>query len=143
MLGGLVMIRRSALDQTFGAVGVSLGIMCIAAILFSLAPSFWIALMLLVVLGGAISVNGIGTQALIQAAVENDMRGRVMSLYGMLFRGAPAVGALVMGTAADFVGLRWPMFVGAILCLGVWAWSLRRRNSMKSALLGQPSALSG
>ena len=143
MLGGLVMIRRSALDQTFGAVGVSLGIMCIAAILFSLAPSFWIALLLLVVLGGAISVNGIGTQALIQAAVENDMRGRVMSLYGMLFRGAPAVGALVMGTAADFVGFRWPMFVGAILCLGVWAWSLRRRNSMKSALLGQPSALSG
>ena len=143
MLGGLIMIRRSALEQTFGAVGVSLGIMCISAILFSLAPSFWIALMLLVVLGGAISVNGIGTQALIQAAVENDMRGRVMSLYGMLFRGAPAVGALVMGTAADYVGLRWPMFVGAILCLGVWAWSLSRRNLMKNALLGQPPALSG
>ena len=81
--------------------------------------------------------------SLVQLLVTDEMRGRVMSLYGMLFRGAPAVGALVMGTAADFVGLRWPMFVGAILCLGVWAWSLSRRNLMKNALLGQPPALSG
>lgn len=136
MAGGFVMIRRNSLEQTFSAMGTSLALMCVAAILFSLAPSFWIALALLVVVGGAISVNGIGTQALIQAAVENDMRGRVMSLYGMLFRGAPAVGALVMGAAADHIGLRWPVAVGAVLCLGIWIWSLGRRAVMKRALLG-------
>lgn len=135
MLGGLLMIRRNTFEQTFSSTGLSLLAMCFSAIMFSLAPSFWVALGLLVVVGGAISVNGIGTQTLIQAAVENDMRGRVMSLYGMLFRGAPAVGALLMGVAADYVGLRWPLAFGATLCLIIWFCSLRHRIKIKNALL--------
>ena len=33
------------------------------------------------------------------------MRGRVMGLYGLIFRGAPAVGALGAGFASSYFGL--------------------------------------
>ena len=66
------------------------------------------------------------------------MRGRVMSLYGMIARGGPAVGALIMGMASSWVGLRWPVAGGAVgtLILGVWFW--RRRRLMAEALEGEP-----
>jgi len=52
----------------------------------------------------------------------------VLSLYGLTVRGMPAIGALIMGGAAESVGLRLPVAAGAILCFAVWAWVWRRRS---------------
>ena len=60
---------------------------------------------------------GIGTQTLLQTAVDEGMRGRVLSLFGLIFRGGPALGALVMGAASELVGLQAPLAVGALLGL--------------------------
>ena len=40
-------------------------------------------------------ITGVGAQTLIQASVEPQMRGRVMALYGMIFRAGPALGAVI------------------------------------------------
>jgi len=55
------------------------------------------------------TITGTGAQTLIQAAVDARMRGRVMALYGMIFRAGPAVGALVMGLGSEYLGLRLPL----------------------------------
>jgi len=136
MVGGLLMIRRNALDQVFQATTISLAVMCVSVILFTLAPSFWAAVGLVAVAACAISVNGIGTQTLAQSAVAGEMRGRVMSLYGVLFRGGPAIGAVAIGVVADHTGLAWPTAAGALLCLGLWLWAIRHRRGIKNALIG-------
>lgn len=49
------------------------------------------------------------------------MRGRVMSLYSLIIRGGPALGALAMGASAEFTGLAWPVVSGAFtLALATW-----------------------
>jgi len=135
MLGGILMVRRNKLEQVFQAISVSLAVMSAAVLLFAFTPSFWLAIALTVTAGCAISVNGIGTQILTQSAVDNDMRGRVMSLYGVLFRAGPAIGAVVIGIIGDHVGLAWPTAVGALACGVVWVWSIRHRAAIKAALL--------
>ena len=47
------------------------------------------------------TVAGTTSQALAQLLVDDEYRGRVMSLWTMLAMGAPAAGALLMGIMAD------------------------------------------
>ena len=42
-------------------------------------------------------MTGIGVQTLMQLTVDASVRGRVLSIFGLTFRGVPALGALIMG----------------------------------------------
>jgi predicted MFS family arabinose efflux permease len=64
----------------------------------------------------------------LQTAVEEGMRGRVLSLFGLIFRGGPALGALVMGATSELFGLQAPLTVGALLDLLAAALLWRRRE---------------
>lgn len=96
--------------------------------------NIWVGLISVVLAGFSMLCVGVGEQTLLQNTLPGDVRGRVMSLYGMISRGGPAVGALVMGWASDYVGLRWPVFCAALICLGLWLWVLPRRRGMADAL---------
>ncbi len=90
--------------------------------------TLWVALPLMVLMGAAFIMQGIGNQTLIQAAVDPDFRGRVISLYGITVRGMPAIGALIVGAIAETQGLALPVAGGALVCLLVWAWAWRNRS---------------
>lgn len=77
---------------------------------------------------------GVIEQTLMQASVDDAMRGRVASCYIMFARGCPAFGALLMGSLAEYAGLRLPVAGGAVLCLGLWAWARARTSRMAAAL---------
>jgi predicted MFS family arabinose efflux permease len=103
---------------------------------FTATDNYLLGLVGVFFVGAAIVLGGTGTQTLMQNAVEGAMRGRVMSLYGLIYRGVPAVGALAMGSAAEFIGFQAALACGGVLCLGVFLWMLRHRHSMTLALEG-------
>jgi MFS family permease len=108
---------------------VCLGILCFVA-----TDNYYFAVGCLVVAGIAMTFSGVGAQVLLQTSVADDVRGRVLSLYGMIFRGGPAAGALIIGAASEFYGLRWPFVVGIGLSLLVWLIIWLRRGIMRQAL---------
>ncbi|MGV6874163.1 MFS transporter [Pseudochelatococcus sp. B33] len=63
-------------------------------------------------------VCNIGMQSMAQTMSELDMRGRVLSLYWLLFKSGPAVGAFLLGVGAHYVGLQTLIGLAAAL-LGV------------------------
>ncbi len=67
-----------------------------------------------------------------------------MSVYAVIFRGMPAVGALGFGVMAEFVGLRWAFALAGLLCfLAVVMLAHRRRamiESLETKLHGHPVA---
>lgn len=109
-------------------------VMSVATFAFALAPNFWVGLALLAAASYAITVTGVSGQALIQNAVDASYRGRVVSIYGMIFRAAPATGALVIGALSEVFGWHWPLAVSCLLCLGVWLWARSRRKALAAAL---------
>jgi predicted MFS family arabinose efflux permease len=66
----------------------------------------------------------------LQATVDEGMRGRVLSLFGLIFRGGPALGALVVGVASEAFGLQAPLAVGALLGLLAAVFLWRRREAV-------------
>jgi predicted MFS family arabinose efflux permease len=113
-------------------------LMSLALIAFTATTSYWFALACLFVAGFSLVINGIGAQTLIQTTVDRAMRGRVMSLYGMVFRGGPALGALIMGASASQLGLRLPVACGALFCIGFWAWARLRQDRIAESLEAPP-----
>lgn len=130
MLGGLSMLRRGTTERLVKAAVGSLLILSTSIVAFALIPSFWCGLVLLFAFGFTNTTSGIGTQTLTQSAVDDALRGRVMSLYGVIFRGGPSFGALIMGALSDHFGLQTPVAVGAAFCFLVSIWALTRRRSL-------------
>ena len=62
------------------------------------------------------------------------MRGRVMSLFAMIYRGVPAVGSIAIGLVAEQAGLRTAFALAAIVCVLVWLWVARRRTTIDEAM---------
>lgn len=135
MAGGLWLTSRSA-----GIAGLSrvmiLSILFMAAVLllFSVTTVFWVGCGLVGLLGLCFNIQAISNQTLIQYAVDPALRGRVVSVYGLIARGGPALGASLMGAAADRLGLSIPLGFGAALCLVLWLWAWRQRRTMAAAL---------
>jgi predicted MFS family arabinose efflux permease len=133
ILGGLWLGQRAhSGGLTWIALGSSLG-GALATIATVATDRMWVAVPAVVAFGFCTSVSGIAVQTLIQLAADRSMRGRVMGLYGLIFRGAPAVGALAAGVASVHFGLRWPVFFGALLVLATWLWTWASRHRIAAA----------
>ncbi|MDH3228688.1 MAG: MFS transporter [Alphaproteobacteria bacterium] len=127
--GGIWLAKRGSaagllMIALFGGGGCA-----ISLLLFTGTTLFWVAVPAAAIFGGAMVSSAIATQTLILGAVDDAVRGRVLSLYGVIFRGGPAIGSLVMGALSGPFGLRWPLAVGGLLCLAATAllWPRRRR----------------
>ncbi|MDC0033516.1 MFS transporter [Alphaproteobacteria bacterium] len=101
---------------------------------FTATDNYVLGLIGVFFIGAAVVIGGTGTQALMQNAVDGTMRGRVMSLYGMIYRGVPALGALGIGGIAEFIGLQAAIAGGGVVCLGVLLWVYSRRHTVIQAL---------
>ena len=66
--------------------------------------------------------------------VDAAARGRVMSIYGMVHRGGPALGAVIIGGGAALVGLQAAMIGGGAVTAIVFVLMLRRYRTMVAAL---------
>jgi MFS family permease len=134
ILGGLWLGHRAHASglTTVALSGSFVG--ALAAIAAVATGSMWVAVPAVVVFGFCMSSAGIAIQTLIQLASDRSMRGRVMGLYGLIFRGAPAIGALAAGIASAHFGLRWPVFFGALLVIAVCHWTYRSRKRIAAAL---------
>jgi predicted MFS family arabinose efflux permease len=107
---------------------------------FIASTDFSAALACLFVIGFAQVITGIGAQTLIQNAVDPQMRGRVLSLYGMIFRGGPAIGALVFGILGSHLGLRTAIAISAATGVATYLWARRREARIAAALEGEAQA---
>jgi MFS family permease len=92
------------------------------------------ALLFGVVWGFALTLMGVGIQAQTQVAVADHMRGRVMMIYAIIFRGLPAVGALVVGAIAEQIGIRSTFAIAAVLVLVAWAAIAPRHREIDAAM---------
>jgi len=109
MVGGIWMIRRGAGKGLPKLVIAHLGWSAIAMAGFAATDIFWIAALCLFATGFAMVVTGVGGQTLLQSTMDPAMRGPVMSLYGTIFRGGPALGTLLMGICTGPLGFHWPV----------------------------------
>ena len=137
---GWMLLRPAVSGLTALVLGNTLMI-SLAILGFTLTDRFTIALPCVFLAGTAMTITGVGAQTLIQAAVDIRMRGRIMALYGMIFRAGPALGAVLMGSLSERFGLRLPLAVGALVSCAFWAWTRLKQKRIAETLETDPSVL--
>jgi predicted MFS family arabinose efflux permease len=137
--GALWMLLRPAIAGLTRLVLVNALVISLAILAFTATDRFVLALPCVFVAGTAMTISGIGAQTLLQAAVDIRMRGRIMALYGMIFRAGPALGAVLMGSLSERFGLRLPLAVGALVSCGFWAWTRLKQRRMAETLEADPA----
>jgi len=120
IMSGLVLARNTAWLNS-NVVRLSVVIAGVLIAVFGANNEFWIAVPLVVSLGVILSLCGVGSQILIQTLVEEEVRGRVSSLWGMIAFGGTALGSLLVGSASAAFGLQITVVVSGILCSAVAA----------------------
>ncbi|MDX1483894.1 MAG: MFS transporter [Alphaproteobacteria bacterium] len=132
--GAIWLTRRGTVTGLTNVVLMTTLVMGLAMAAFALIDSFWAALVFLLIVGFGHTVTGTGTQSLMQTAVAGAVRGRVMSLYTVIFRSMPAIGAIAIGMIAEIAGLG-PAVAGAgAVCVLAWLAAEPRRRRLAPAL---------
>jgi MFS family permease len=143
LFSGIWLSRRGKLTGLSDILIVIVLFIAIFQVAFVATDIFWVSVAVFTGWGFMLNGSGIIIQSLIQANVPNTIRGRVVSLYGMIWLGIPAVGAFVMGAAADFVGFRLPVAVGAGVIIVAFFWAVPRRARLRDEIAKMTQALSG
>ncbi|MFN2308379.1 MAG: MFS transporter [Gammaproteobacteria bacterium] len=86
-------------------------------LVFSQAGSFAFALCVLPVTGFAITSLVTTTNTFLQLQAEDGLRGRLMSLFSMVFLGLAPIGNLVAGGVAQRIGAPSTVLACALICL--------------------------
>ena len=133
--GTLVAIRGHLGGLTRIAVYAGL-VLALATACFVATHHFAIGVVCIAVMGAATTMHGISIQTLLQNSASSAMVGRVLSLWGMITRAAPAMGALTYGAASEFLGLQVPVLLGCLLCSLAWLRTRSRLPRIAPALEG-------
>jgi len=100
--------------------------------------SLALAVLAMVAAGVAGQIRKTGTVSLLQMAVGDEQRGRVMATQFLLQRVAGGIGVCFVGVAAERHGLRLPIMVAAAFALLAWVIAFRRRAGIFAAFGSAP-----
>ena len=85
---------------------------------FAFSRSLWVSLGLLFVIGFGMIVQMAASNTILQTIVDDDKRGRIMSLFTMAFMGMSPWGSLAAGGLASWIGIPATLFLSGVLCVG-------------------------
>ena len=108
--------------------GAALGIVAALALAAAASP-LWAAAAL-AALGAALTVRAAGGATLVQLALREGARGRVMAAWSLTLRLGAALGGLGLGLLAEAIGLRAAIAAGALVAVAALVAARRalRRN---------------
>lgn len=127
LVGALLLAARPSVLGLGRVITRSAAIFGLALIGFSLSRQLWLSLPILFVAGFGLMQQMAGSNTILQTIVEDEKRGRVMSLYATAFQGVAPFGSLGAGAAANRFGAPLTLAMGGTACLiaaGIFALHL-------------------
>lgn len=143
LAGALMLARRGGVPSNRMLVSMAL-VFGLLESAMALTRSVPIALVLIAVTGFAMSSFSASANTRTQLSSPPEMRGRVMSVYTMVFVGTTPIGNLLVSSIAGtasvpmaFVVSGLPCF--AVACLAAWLWQRQDKRSISSVARVQVS----
>ena len=132
LLAALTLAARSGLKglgrfPAWAACGFGLSL-----IAFGLSRNFWLSVALLVPVGYGMMLETTSSNTLIQAMVPDELRGRVLAVYTMMFMGMAPLGSLLAGLLADRIGAPKTLSLGGIAAILAGALFLTRLSEFRA-----------
>jgi len=117
LVSALRMASRSDAKGLERYIPLSAALFGAGLIAVSFSKFFPLSLVLVLAAGFGLMTQFTCSNTLIQTLVDDDKRGRVMSLYTMAFRGIAPFGSLLAGAMASKIGAPRTLLIGGAACI--------------------------
>ncbi|MGI8553312.1 MAG: MFS transporter [Dehalococcoidia bacterium] len=131
IVAGAIAFARKA---RFSVLLAGMGLWALFAFGFAWSRFFPLSLLLLAGMGGSMMTFSTQSNTFVQSAVPDALRGRVMSLYMMLWVGSQPLGAFLTGSTASLWGAPVALTAGAALSGLVLVAAVLSRSRISLAL---------
>lgn len=132
LLGGIYLATRQTVVGLGKVMLIAPAILGVGLISFSLSRFLPLSLLSMLLIGLGTILQIAAGNTILQTIVDDDKRGRVMSLYTMSFLGITPFGSLFAGTLASWIGETNTLLIAGIICfLGALIFSRQFPNLKK------------
>jgi MFS family permease len=143
-VAALLLASRTGLKGFTTWIPSSAAVFAISLAFFAVSRQMSLSCVMLFVAGFAVMLQVGASNTLIQSMVPDHLRGRVMSVYSMMYIGVGPIGAAAAGFTADQFGAPATLAAGAVLCLiasGLFAMKLPAIRSVAHELVQKQQAV--
>jgi MFS family permease len=119
LASALFIAFRGDIKNKAGFMGMASIAFPLSLILFSMSKNYHLSLVLMVVAGLAVVAFLATANTTVQLKTPDRLRGRVMSLYTLVFLGMMPIGNSLMGSMAAIIGTASAVRLEASICLAV------------------------
>lgn len=116
VLGALHFAARTSYKGLAKWIATASTVSAVGLVVFSQTKIFWLSLVVLVVIGFSATVQMAATNTTLQNRVPDQLRGRIMAVYAMMFLGVQPVGSLIAGGVAKRFGAPVTLAVFGVIC---------------------------
>jgi MFS family permease len=117
LTGAIYLASRSSIKLLPKLIVVTATIFALGLMSMSISINLTLSLILLFFTGLGMIMQYASANTLIQTLVEDEKRGRVMSLYGLSFLGITPLGSLLLGSISGTFGVQITLFASSFVCL--------------------------
>ena len=117
LVGTMYLASRASVRGLGRLIAISASIFGVGLIAFSLSRVLWFSLLLMLLTGFGMVVHFASGNTVLQTIVDDDKRGRVMSLFTMAVMGAAPFGSLLAGALASQIGAPATLLLCGICCV--------------------------
>jgi MFS family permease len=134
LAGALYLASRASVLGLGRVVVASAAVFGLGLVAFSRAHLLWLAMPLLFVAGSGMMLQTAASNTIIQTIVDEDKRGRVMSLLAMSLFGTVPLGSLIAGALATRIGAENTILAGGAICVVAAGLFLRALPEVRRAV---------
>jgi MFS family permease len=118
---GLYLSQKSKLLRQGMLISISIAMFGFATILFGVSTWFWVTMLALILIGAFDGLSSIIRNTARQLQTPDAMRGRMMSITQIFFKGGPQLGEVESGLVAQLLGVPFAIISGGVGCvLATW-----------------------
>lgn len=117
LLGAMTLTLRTGVQGLGRLVGIAAIGFGVSLTLFSFSRYFWLSFALLIPTGYGVMLQMACCNTLIQSMVPDELRGRALAAYTMMFMGMAPLGSLFAGATAEHIGAPWTVSIGGVAAI--------------------------
>jgi len=118
---GLYLSQKTTLRRQGLLISISVAMFGLATILFGVSTTFWLTMLALILIGAFDGLSTIIRNTVRQMLTPDAMRGRMMSITQIFFKGGPQLGEVESGLVAQILGVPFAIISGGVGCvLATW-----------------------
>src|SRR5262249_56187426 len=127
LAGAITLAPRRGVRGLSKWVAISTAGFGVSLVAFAMSHELWVSAALLVPAGFWMMVQMAASNTLVQTMSPDNLRGRVMSVYSMMFMGMAPIGSLLAGALAQRLGAPVTVAAGGMISIigaAIFAWRL-------------------